>query len=59
METQTVKCVTRNFSLPATLDQWLVERAKREDKPISRVVRRALEKYLVATEEKAGREATT
>jgi len=46
----TVRCVTRNVSLPATLDRWLVERARREDKPISRVVRRILEKEKIAAE---------
>jgi len=52
MQQQAIKCVTRNVSLPATLDRWLIERAKREDKPISRVVRRILEKAMT-TEEKA------
>ena len=52
---QEIKCVTRNVSLPAMLDRWLVERAKREDKPISRVVRRILEKE-GTTEEKAKKE---
>ena len=52
MQQQAIKCVTRNVSLPEMLDRWLVERAKREDKPISRVVRRILEKAMT-TEEKA------
>jgi len=51
---QKIKCVTRNVSLPVTLDRWLVERARREDKPISRVVRRILEKA-VAEEKEARR----
>ena len=53
MQQQAIKCVTRNVSLPEMLDRWLVERAKREDKPISRVVRRILEKAMT-TEEKGG-----
>lgn len=46
-----IKCTTRNFSLPEPLDRLLVQRAQIEDRPVSRVIRRALEKYLVATEE--------
>ena len=53
MQQQAIKCVTRNVSLPVTLDRWLVERARKEDKPISRVVRRILEKAMT-TEEKGG-----
>ena len=52
MEQREIKCVTRNVSLPAMLDRWLVERARQEDKPISRVVRRILEKEMI-TEEKS------
>jgi len=52
---QGIKCVTRNVSLPAALDRWLVERAKREDKPISRVVRRILEKAIDDEEKEAQR----
>jgi len=55
MQQHEIKCVTRNVSLPAMLDRWLVERAKREDKPISRVVRRILEKAMT-TEETTNRE---
>ena len=52
MEQREIKCVTRNVSLPAMLDRWLVERARQEDKPISRVVRHILEKEMI-TEEKS------
>jgi len=44
---------TRNFSLPEPLDRELVKRAQVEDRPVSRVIRRALEKYLVAIEVRA------
>lgn len=56
MQQQAIKCVTRNVSLPATLDRWLIELAKRQDKPISRIVRRILEKERMATEERANRQ---
>ena len=49
-----VKYTTRNFSLPEPLDRELVQRARIEDRPVSRVIRRALEKYLVAIAGTAG-----
>ena len=49
-----VKYTTRNFSLPEPLDRELVRRAQIEDRSVSRVIRRALQKYLVAIEGKAG-----
>ena len=36
----------RGISLPPELDERLVERAQLEDRPVSTVVRRALERYL-------------
>jgi len=47
---QRQKCTTRNFSLPERLDEQLVERAQVEDRPVSRLICRALEKYLAAEE---------
>ena len=54
-----VRYTTRNFSLPEPLDRELVERAQVEDRPVSRVIRRALEKYLAAIGGKAGEGART
>ena len=50
---QRQKCTTRNFSLPERLDEQLVERAQVEDRPVSRLICRALEKYLAASDERA------
>lgn len=40
------KTVNRNVSLPENLDRALQDQAIREDRPVSRVVRRALVEYL-------------
>lgn len=40
--------INRNISLPQALDKALVQQARVEDRPISRVVRRALIQYLEA-----------
>lgn len=40
------KAINQNISLPENLAQALKERAIQEDRPISRVVRRALFLYL-------------
>jgi predicted transcriptional regulator len=39
-------CVGRNISLPQALEAALQQQAIREDRPVSRVVRRALVEYL-------------
>jgi predicted transcriptional regulator len=39
-------CVGRNISLPKALEIALQQQALREDRPVSRVVRRALVEYL-------------
>lgn len=41
--------IARNFSMPKALYDALKERARQEDRPVSRVVRRALILYLTDT----------
>lgn len=40
----------RNISLPIALEKWLVEQARVEDRPVSRVVKRAILRYKEAKE---------
>jgi len=40
--------IPRNISLPAELSEALTRQARREDRPVSRVVQRALIAYLLA-----------
>lgn len=35
----------RNFSLPIALDKWLIQQAQVEDRPVSRIIKRALLRY--------------
>lgn len=46
MELLEGKSVTRNISLPGKLNEALLEQARREDRNVSRVIRRALLLYL-------------
>ena len=45
------KCVVRTVSLPRDLDDALVMLAKRQNKPISRIVRALVEQHLKETGE--------
>ena len=54
MQRQRVRLHTnRNISIPITLDRWLVEQARVEDRPVSRIVKRALLRYRAVAEAKA------
>jgi len=46
----------RNISIPIALDTWLREQARVEDRPVSRIVKRALLRYKAAAEGKKAEE---
>lgn len=46
--------ITRSISLPEALDAAIQERAKEEDRSISRLIRRAVIAYLQEDDQKAG-----
>jgi len=59
MQQQRVRQHTnRNISLPIALDAWLRERARIEDRPVSRIVKQALLRYKSAAEGKRTEVAT-
>ena len=46
MRTKRLELTTRGISLPATMDRQLVAQAERERRPVSWVIRAALDAYL-------------
>jgi len=42
----------RNISIPIELDNWLRQRARIEDRPVSRIVKQSLLQYKAAVEKR-------